>query len=402
MKKALFLVFAGATLTQGCQEEPGSIGQDLPAEVRFLTLKPSVLTNFTTLIANGSNFIEFTVEFLDKDQNPLFLRDQKVTLLVDGTQSLGYPYHFTTTEPGHHIVKIKDVPQEALIVKGINIMAQAEPAYDPVTLPVIFHYVKEDTSGWVPNQREAIHGQLAAALRIVNDAFANRAGSPDPNAQDARINFVLAEQDPEGNHLQYPGVDFVKALGSPYERIGAIDSLIWDGNFWLPARYVNVWVLELSLGWSWAYFPEYEPSSSPYPTDPYGVVLNKNAILNETVLAHELGHYLDLRHVFDVECADPDFCDDTWSYKRTEFLSAWKLIRTSCSGDSFTATNRMDYGETQNNTFTLQQVKRMRFAFDHCPFIPSGKNQSTGGRFRAGRSRLNDMKTTPSLRRVIN
>lgn len=117
-------------------------------------------------------------------------------------------------------------------------------------------------------------------------------------------------------------------------------------------------------------------------------------------LAHELGHYLGLFHTFSEvksngstsyesvdTCADTDYCTDTYSYNRNDYLSYEKYLnvqyttpslelliqRKSCDGISFEAYNIMDYTWTLGYQITAQQKARIRNVLNYSPLIPGPK-----------------------------
>ena len=116
-------------------------------------------------------------------------------------------------------------------------------------------------------------------------------------------------------------------------------------------------------------------------------------------LAHELGHFLGLRHAFSEDpvtydrdiCYDSDFCTDTPTYNKTAYdklLQALMssggsvdndekellMMRENCeTGEEFRSTNIMDYAYTESNRFTPQQAARIRYVLQHSPYIPGPK-----------------------------
>lgn len=117
-----------------------------------------------------------------------------------------------------------------------------------------------------------------------------------------------------------------------------------------------------------------------------------------STIAHELGHYLGLRHVFGEDAnmktdynEDSDFCKDTPTYNRKKYLkelskytlahpkftqedvNKWILRTNSITGEQFTSNNIMDYYWTLRNKFTEEQAKRMQYVLLHSPFVPGPK-----------------------------
>ena len=126
-------------------------------------------------------------------------------------------------------------------------------------------------------------------------------------------------------------------------------------------------------------------------------------------LAHELGHYLGLGHVFaekksegetsvlqlTEECIDSDFVDDTPSYNRiaynrvmSEQIAALEssqgstaqsvltslLARDLCDGRfNQTSFNLMDYEVSYNDRFTPGQISRMRQVLYYSLTVPGDK-----------------------------
>ena len=127
-------------------------------------------------------------------------------------------------------------------------------------------------------------------------------------------------------------------------------------------------------------------------------------------LSHELGHYLGLFHAFSehkVEnadgttttdtsegCYDTDYCDDTPSYNRTEYMEYIEyymkshstprlqdvLLRTPCEGDNYLSANIMDYSYTLGYKISAQQKARIRNVMYYSPLIPGPKKNGANTR----------------------
>lgn len=311
-------------------------------------------------------------------------------------------------------------------------------------LPVIFHVLYSDDKDplqYVPASR------LKTILDRVNDLYA---GSVYGESQPIRARFVLASHDEKGNALATPGVEYVRYTAAypinPEEfmndNTGNNVKYIWD-----PNEYINVLVYNfkqeeheqaITLGIShlpfclekdhpldglstvnssnltkknlkFAYCSSINSLYINYESDRYtnsdhqihNTRLNMLASDINVTVAHELGHYLGLLHVFSEtdtdnttepadDCADTDYCKDTPSYNRMEYvdnLTAYltslpanaaadgnRLFgRTSCKGSDFFSTNLMDYFYSEGYAFSEEQRGRMRNVLYYSPLMPGPK-----------------------------
>ena len=285
-------------------------------------------------------------------------------------------------------------------------------------LPVVFHvlYNKEG------NKKQNVNvGHLGTLIEGVNAVYA-RCG------QELGIEFVMAAEDPEGNLLEEPGVDRHK-IGLPSINSSTFmgygrDPKKYCEYMWDPNRYINVFVYTFEdkgiLGIS--HFPyvikphalegctelEYDAPWEELPW-PQCVSINNEYIYSHeeyytmtdvvNTLAHELGHFLGLRHAFSEDpvtydrdvCYDSDYCTDTPTYNKAAydvFMQACMqsgggvddeekellFMREDCeTGEEFRSTNIMDYAYTEARRFTPEQARRMRYVVEHSPYIPGPK-----------------------------
>ena len=324
-------------------------------------------------------------------------------------------------------------------------------------LPVIFHVLyndEKDATQYIPATR------LAAILTHVNEIYrGNVYGLEFGTSEEMKIQFVLATHDESGNKLATPGVEYVKWTGT-----WPIDPMEFMGNnkdnvkyIWEPNEYINVmlyhfaaetegetlgishlpYTLEgvneidglvsleaakanmIKKNLSFAYcssinskYANKNADGSYYESDRYtnashkmfekGVTAQQISRDINVTLAHELGHYLGLLHVFSEtaageegsetvdDCEDTDYCEDTPSYNRPEYLrgvaaylnsiqegeavSAKRLMaRSNCAGDDYYSANIMDYAYSYGFKISADQKSRTRRVLYDSPLIPGPK-----------------------------
>lgn len=266
-------------------------------------------------------------------------------------------------------------------------------------LPVVFHILYSDENDTIQNARDEVFVNM---IEKCNQLYRNNINSIDMNME-----LVPATHDPDGNVLPVPGIFRLQRTNSAYfdankflnESNQADAELLWD-----PNKYVNVFVFTFTqrnlLGLSpLPYTPRENSLPGLYanntyytsiPNFPYGITINNTYINEENIyktLAHELGHYLGLHHVFaEKDCeTETDYCDDTYSYNRESYdnnlaengagmTEQQKYQRTSCEGIEFTSFNIMDYDYSYMNQFTADQFLRIRHVLENSPLIPGPKN----------------------------
>lgn len=369
--------FLTLVLVAACSDNPvEKIHISLPDNVRFLKLEPTTETNSRSIVANGANKIQFKITAFDQDKNQLyFVKKDGLTLLINDTDELAPPYSFSTDQPDNYRFTIKDVNSSNLL-NSVVITAVAPPDLREIVFPLIFHVVTSNRDPiWANQYARAVQDSLVK----LNAAFGNKLKSTDPNALDSRLRFTLAETDPNGSLLPHKGLNIIysdrKDFGD-YPDIKKIQEFIMDGNFWPLKKYINVWVLPVTIPFALGGSGDGSKNSPITPQGP--VVID----LSVHTMAHELGHVFGLQHVFSFGCFDGDFCTDTWPYSRYEgYIGRVPIAKKSCTGETFLSNNFMDYPTCQYNTFTLQQVVRMHKIIELYPlFYPTDDKEPKGGR----------------------
>lgn len=293
-------------------------------------------------------------------------------------------------------------------------------------LPVVFHVLHYDAA----NSEENIpREQLYQTLREVNELYAKN---------NLNLEFYPANIDPSGNVMSEAGINRVRWVA---ESINPIEVMTEEDNeylhlLWDPNKYINILMYPFTIPnilgiATFPLTPEHSPmtglesvkfsnlqvsdikqlrgvsiNSSWYKDQDVNTfkgyvddALLKRQVSIATTVAHELGHYLGLRHVFsegaDGSCIDTDYCEDTPSYNKhreydsfvAEMMSdarynpnfkdefKWEALfqRTTCSGETFVSRNIMDYAYSYMDTFSAQQKERIRHVLNYSPFVPGPK-----------------------------
>lgn len=388
-KRFILVLLAGfCGIACNDHQEPAQIYPGLPENIRYVKLSQSLYTSTPQVVANGSNAVKFYLEFFDADRKPVtsFATPASVKLRINATDELSYPLRFQTTVPGVYTFTLEGFPEGSMLNKSVTITAIADKTYEPVKMPVIFHYI---IAPGQPLDMAQVTTLLRANIDQLNRAFRNGDDSQDANAVDMKVSFELAAADPDGTQLAIPGLHLVESADNVFENKDdpKLDAVIWAGNYWSPKHYLNVWICSFTDKYSYGNFPSLAPSAADFPDFNYGVFFHASHFKTsstETVLIHEVGHVLNLFHVFDPSCSrDPDSCDDTEQYERSYGEDAvGGLQRTSCFEVRFISDNYMDYWPNEYNTFTYDQRERVRKTLDQCPFLPTPRNGFTGGRQR--------------------
>lgn len=248
-------------------------------------------------------------------------------------------------------------------------------------LPVIFHVLYQDKNAVdETNKRNQYvsYDRLKAILQNVNDLYAgklyNFGEGADVPSENIHVQFELALYDESGKKLKTPGVEYIKYSGEYPIDCNSFMNQTKKKNkiIWNPNEYINIMVYNfkktkdnsITLG----------ISNLPYKQNGYPAIdglkdakgaINKNSLSFEycvsinssyinqessrytaadhgdkgytydsgdinVTLAHELGHYLGLKHVFaekDTDtgsepiesCTDTDYCTDTKSYNKPAY-----------------------------------------------------------------------------------
>jgi hypothetical protein len=259
---------------------------------------------------------------------------------------------------------------EASTRQRLNSSIESEPPI--VRIGIVVHVV---TPAGAPTVSDA---QIDSQIAVLNQDF--RAANPDRTKTptpwqgligDARIEFALANIDPDGNPTN--GITRTVASVNAFGDDDAMKFTATGGqDAWPADRYLNLWVCPLAGGLlGYAQFP-----GGPEDTD--GVVITLTAFGTEGTASkpfhlgrtatHEIGHYLNLRHIWgDTEnCSGSDFVADTPNAAGPNTgTPTFPSITCSNGPDGDMFMNYMDYVDDEAMfLFTREQIVRMRAALD--------------------------------------
>lgn len=237
-----------------------------------------------------------------------------------------------------------------------------------VTIPVVVHVVYSTS---LQNISDA---QIQSQVAVLNNDYRklNADNSQTPAAfaslaADCQVNFCLASVDPNGNATT--GIVRKQTTVSSWTTDDKVKHSSTGGDdAWNATHYLNLWVCNLGGGLlGYAQFP----GSGSAATD--GVVINYTAFGTTGTAAspynkgrtatHEIGHWLNLRHIWgDANCGD-DLVSDT-PKQQTSNYGCPHYPHVTCSNSGDMSMNYMDYTDDAcMYMFSNGQKSRMQALF---------------------------------------
>lgn len=269
--------------------------------------------------------------------------------------------------------KLENYTQKIVSDKAKGRTQAAEVIYIPVVVHVVYNTPEQNISD----------SQIASQIEILNNDFegknADSTAIPSvfkPLFSKTNIKFVLANRDPDGNTTT--GITRtatnVTAFNSSTEAVKKDadgGKTAWDVN-----KYMNMWVCSID-GTTLGYATLPGDLATNGALD--GVVIRYNAFgiasINEgdntlgRTATHEVGHWLNLSHIWgDADCGD-DFVSDTPPQSKPNESNCPTFpnnANTSCTGaNGEMFMNYMDYvNDACMNMFSVGQGTRMYAAIN--------------------------------------
>jgi len=237
-----------------------------------------------------------------------------------------------------------------------------------LTIPVVVHVIYKTSSQNIST------AQVLSQIDVLNEDFRklNSDASSVPSAfsgvaADVEIEFCLAVRDPNGNTTT--GITRTSTTSSSFSGYTSMKYASSGGhNAWNTSKYLNIWVCNLGSGLlgfatfpggssstdgvvcDYAYFGDVGTATSPYH-------LGRTA-------THEVGHWLNLRHIWgDSNCGN-DYVSDTPTQQGSNYGCPSFPSTSNCTGNGSNGDMFMNYMDYTNDAcmymFSTGQKTRMR------------------------------------------
>ena len=238
----------------------------------------------------------------------------------------------------------------------------------PVVVHVVYNTAAENISdAQVQSQIDVLNLDFRKLNTDANQTPALYAGL----AADANVQFVLAKRDPSG--LPTTGIVHKSTRTASWSTNDAVKNSKRGGdNPWDATKYLNLWACNLGQGLlGYAQFPGGAASTD-------GVVILYSAFGSKAKYAagtyttsydlgrtatHEVGHWLNLRHIWgDATCGN-DYVSDT-PVQQTSNYGCPAFPHVTCSNSGDMSMNYMDYVDDRcMYMFSTGQSTRMNALF---------------------------------------
>lgn len=223
-----------------------------------------------------------------------------------------------------------------------------------ITIPVVFHVVYNTASQNISNALiQAQLNQLNLDYSRTNSDWTNTPSVFQPFAGNMEIQFCLASVDPTG--APTTGIRRKQTTTTSFStndgvKTGTLTGTSGGLTGWSSSSYLNVWVCNLSGGvLGYAQFPGGSASTD-------GVVLQWNTVGSVTTpntgtpynlgrtATHEVGHWLNLRHIWgDANCGNDQVTDTPTQQGANYGCPTFPQVSCSNGPNGAMFMNYMDY-----------------------------------------------------------
>lgn len=362
----LIVTLVGSLLCFHCggdDEQPPS-----PPVAKLISVRLSLDSQFT--VTDSPRPVGLTVHGVWDNGIEGALADYHIS--ING-EDQGKLLTFKSSEPGTYQIQAKAQGIES----SISVVRVRESlVLEPKSFKVIFHIVHDGEPLGEGYNIES--SRIDYQMNLLEKTF-ERHNRLTPNSARPMMDFELVTHDPHGQVLPERGINRVQRPSK--EASILFEDWMWY-HYWDPDYYINVWVGDTKNGYSWGIYPHMPCKATgwleglgcaelDYPDRLEGIALELNNLYQENwVFPHEMGHMFGLFHIFaGNECGhDVDHCADTQQYSRGAYEGGADLeTRESCTGETFTSYNIMDYWRQPNGQrdLTYDQVLRIREVIDH-------------------------------------
>ncbi len=260
-----------------------------------------------------------------------------------------------------------------------------------IIIPVVVHIL--DNGHPIGTGGNLSVAQIQSQIDVLNEDFrklnADRVNTPSafqPVAADVNFEFRLACIDPLGNATNgitrtlinratfFPW-DYFDPLSQSFDEFALGIKFTSQGgkDAWPTNKYLNIWVCDMWDIFGYSQFP------SDYIAKPNtdGIVVENNSFgrignldvrtTKGRIACHEIGHWLNLRHLWGDAVCGTDIVDDTPQQEKINFGCPSFPHFSNCPNNGSNGDMFMNYMDRANddcqNLFTEGQKLRMRAVF---------------------------------------
>ncbi|GGK62001.1 M43 family zinc metalloprotease [Rufibacter glacialis] len=290
-----------------------------------------------------------------------------VTSAWGQTRACGTMQHLAHLEKSRPALKAQVQQQARMAATGQKQTNEKKLLGGVVTIPVVVHVVYNTSTQNISDAQ--IKSQIEALNRDFRRLNADAVNTPDlfkGVAADAEIEFCLAQRTPDGEPT-----NGITRTATTKPDFGVGDSMkfaaLGGKEAWNTSQYLNIWVVRFHKDEKVLGFAQFPNVGSPL-TD--GVVIDYRYFgttgtvvrpfnLGRTT-THEVGHWLNLFHIWGDEPCGNDQVDDTPT-QQEENTDCPTFPKASCNNTSDMFMNFMDYtNDACMNLFTIGQKNVMQ------------------------------------------